>query len=324
MESRKIRSLIESELLEPTIKECCKIAFLSGAIRGAGELNFTMKGFSLEFRHLNKVFIDTVAKIINGLYDENLSIELINLKSGYLSGEFFTLYVPVNIAKDLLEKCNIIVDDSNIINSIPNIMVKNICCKKAYLKGLYLACGYLKLPESIDNFELNNTRCGYELSFKLNSYLVKDDIKSLITKVAKVNAKSVCLRKNTNIIYIKNSEAICNFFTAIGSNKGVLEIYQIITERRMKNDINRANNFDLANIDKSVETGGKQIDAINKLDEEIGLENLPDAIRKLAYLRLANPDASLVYLAEISDPPVTKSCINHRLRKLMELANKDK
>lgn len=320
MESRLIRSLIESELIDISIKDCCKIAFISGAIRGSAQLNFTPKGFSLEFRNLNKIFVELIASMVSDIYKETLPVEKINLKSGYISGEFFTLYVPAFIAGDLLDRCGIISGGNDIVSTIPSAVVKNSCCKKSYLRGLYLGCGYLKVPQSIDNFELNSTKSGYELSFKLNSSLVKEDIKSLISKVAKIGTKSVGLRKNCNIIYIKKSEAICNFFAAIGSNNGVLQIYQIMTERKMKNDINRANNFDLANIDKSLATGEKQIKAINKIESAEGLDSLPEELRTLAYLRLANPDASLTHLAEISNPPLSKSGINHRFRRIMEIA----
>ena len=322
MESQQIRSLIESELIVISAKDCCKIAFISGAIRGSAQLNFTPKGFSLEFRNLNKTFVELVAGMLCSIYGENLPVEKINLKSGYMSGEFFTLYVPAFIASDLLDKCGIVSGGNNIISNIPSEMIKSSCCKKSYLRGLYLGCGYLKVPQSIDNFELNSTKSGYELSFKLNSSLVKEDIKVLISKVAKITERSVGLRKNSNIIYIKNSQVICNFFTAIGSNRGVLEIYQIMTERKMKNDINRANNFDLANIDKSLATGEKQIRAINIIDRAVGLDSLPEELKTLAYLRLANPDASLTHLAEISEPALTKSGINHRFRRIMDIASK--
>lgn len=323
MESRQIRSLITEELLSAGLKDCCKYSLISGAIRGAGELSFNMKGFSLEFRHLNADFIKLLAKIINNLYNENFPVEELKLQSGYLSGDFYTLYVPVDVAKDLLDKCGIVKNGCEILSDIPIYLVKNPCCRKAYLRGLYLACGYLKVPEGIDDFSLSSTKGGYQVSLKLNSSLVKESVKDLIIKVAKIPNKSVGERKNSNVLYLKNSDAICNFFTAIGSNKGVLEIYQIITERKMKNDINRANNFDLANIDKRVATGEKQIAAINRLDETLGLSNLPEELYKLAILRLNNPDAGLTELGQISNPPVSKSCINHRLRKLMELSEKN-
>ncbi len=323
MESRQIRSLITEELISAGIKDCCYYAFLSGAIRGAGELSFNMKGFSLEFRHLNAAFVNLLAKIINNLYKENLIVEELKLQSGYLSGDFFTLYVPIEISKDLLDKCGIVKDGCEILSDIPSSLIKNTCCKRSYLRGLYLACGYLKVPEGIDNFSLNSTKGGYQVSLKLNSALVKNSVKELIIKVAKISAKTVGERKNSNVLYLKNSDAICNFFTAIGSNKGVLEIYQIITERKMKNDVNRANNFDLANIDKRVAAGEKQIASIKRLEETVGLDNLPAELQKLAVLRLNNPDLGLVELGQISNPPVSKSCINHRLRKLMELSEKN-
>ena len=322
MESRQIRNLIAEELLLAGIKDCCKYAFLSGAIRGAGELSFNLKGFSLEFRHLNITFVQLLAQIINSLYSENYAVEELKLQSGYLSGDFFTLYVPIDVATDLLEKCGIVKNSCEIISDIPSFLIKNYCCNKAYLRGLYLACGYLKVPEGIDNFSLISTKGGYQVSLKLNSSLVKEAVKDLIIKVAKIPNNSVGERKNSNVIYLKNSDAICNFFTAIGSNKGVLEIYKIITERKMKNDINRANNFDLANIDKRVATGEKQIAAIKRLDEAFGIDNLPEDLYKLAVLRLNNPDAGLTELGQMSNPPVGKSCINHRLRKIMELSEK--
>ena len=119
------------------------------------------------------------------------------------------------------------------------------------------------------------------------------------------------------VTYFKQSEAIEDFFTTIGASASAMEIMSAKVEKDMRNAINRRVNCDSANADKIVSAAQAQLDKIRQLDREIGLDNLPRDLAEIALLRVANPEASLSDLAMLSDPPVTKSCVNHRLRKLM-------
>lgn len=319
--SRAIYEEIKSELICYEEKSCCEYAFISGAIRGAGELNFTMKGFSLTFRHTEQGLMDKIRDMVNRLYLENLTTEKTYIDMGYAKGDFYTLSIPVEIAAELLEKCGVVRNRCELIDVLPTELTGRICCKKAYLRGLFLSCGYLAVPEEISDWHGGKTKSGYSLEFNLNSDIVIKSVIRLIIKAAKLEEKSVLTRKKGSVVYIKNAEAIVAVLTAMGSAVGVLKFHEIMAERQMKNDVNRANNFDLANIDKALSASEKQISDIEKLDREIGIDNLPFALAETCRMRLAYPDAGLAELGSKFTPPIGKSCINHRMRKLAAMAN---
>ena len=127
-------------------------------------------------------------------------------------------------------------------------------------------------------------------------------------------------RKGNSVTYFKQSEAIEDFLTAIGAPLAAMEIMNAKAEKDLRGSVNRRVNCDSANLDKAVDAALEQVEAIERYARSRGLDALPDKLRATAELRLSHPELTLSQLAALSDPPVTKSCLNHRLRKLMELA----
>ena len=126
-------------------------------------------------------------------------------------------------------------------------------------------------------------------------------------------------RRGANCLsYLKQSETIADFLTAVGAPVAALDVISAKVERDMRNEINRKVNCDTANADKVVAAAQEQIDAIRRIERDYGLDVLPEKLQSAALLRIANPEASLADLATLSYPPVTKSCLNYRLKKLME------
>ena len=130
-------------------------------------------------------------------------------------------------------------------------------------------------------------------------------------------ARSIDRGANT-VLYFKKSEAIEDFLTKIGAPCAAMDIMSAKVEKSMNNTINRKVNCDTANADKVVAAAQEQIDAIRRIERDYGLDVLPEKLQSAALLRIANPEASLADLATLSYPPVTKSCLNYRLKKLME------
>ncbi len=130
-------------------------------------------------------------------------------------------------------------------------------------------------------------------------------------------ARSIDRGANT-VLYFKKSEAIEDFLTKIGAPCAAMDIMSAKVEKSMNNSINRKVNCDTANADKVVAAAQEQIDAIRRIERDYGLDVLPEKLQSAALLRIANPEASLADLAMLSYPPVTKSCLNYRLKKLME------
>ena len=123
------------------------------------------------------------------------------------------------------------------------------------------------------------------------------------------------------LIYFKQSEHIEDLLTKIGAPAAAMDIMTAKVDKEIRNGANRAMNCDMANVNKTLDAAQEQVSAIERLRESRRWELLPEKLRQTAELRLAYPELSLTQLAERCDPPVTKSCINHRMRKLMEEAN---
>ena len=129
-------------------------------------------------------------------------------------------------------------------------------------------------------------------------------------------------RNGSSITYFKQSDQIEDFLTMIGAPVAAMNIMSAKLEKDLRNSVNRRLNCDSANLDKAVEAAQEQLEAIRRLQACDLLEQLPDKLQETAALRLEYPELSLSELAEEFDPPISKSCLNHRLRKLMELARK--
>ncbi len=178
------------------------------------------------------------------------------------------------------------------------------CCRAAFIRGAFLAGGSITDPEK-----------RYHLELVTDHMNVSRETYSMLLEMGFEPHDTT--RAGHYITYFKQSEAIEDFFTTIGAAGAAMDIMQAKIEKDMRNSINRKVNCDSANADKIVSAAAAQLDKIRLLDRELGLENLPLDLQEVAFLRIANPEASLSDLAMLSDPPVSKSGINHRLRKLM-------
>ena len=196
--------------------------------------------------------------------------------------------------------------ESALVNHINLGVLEEDCCKAAFLRGAFLAGGSITDPSK---------RCHLELVTDHKN--VAGETVSILQEMG-FNPR-VAARAGHQVIYFKQSEAAEDFFTTIGASGAAMELMSAKVEKEMRNAINRQINCDSANADKTVSAAQAQLDRIREIERDIGLENLPRDLAEVALLRIANPAISLADLALLADPPVTKSCINHRMRKLMHL-----
>ena len=180
-------------------------------------------------------------------------------------------------------------------------------CLQSFLRGAFLAGGSVSDPEK-----------SYHMELVTEHYYVNREVMSALSELG-FRAGSA-LRGGRYLLYFKNSVIIEDLLTSMGAPVSAMGIMQEKINKSMKNSVNRQINCDEANSDKTVAAAERQLTAITQLRERGELEGLPDKLRETAYLRLENPELSIAQLAEMCDPPVTKSCLNHRLRRLMELA----
>ena len=185
-------------------------------------------------------------------------------------------------------------------------MVEENCCRAAFLRGAFLAGGSVTDP-----------RKGYHLELATSHHSVSREVLALMRELDQ-EPKSA-QRKGNAVIYFKQSEKIEDFLTCVGAPLAAMEVMNAKLERDLRGKVNRRVNCDAANLDKAVEAAMAQVEAIRRLEGDGALITLPDKLREAAALRLAHPEDTLAQLAQRCDPPITKSALNHRLRKLVEL-----
>lgn len=188
-------------------------------------------------------------------------------------------------------------------------LLEDECCRTAFLRGAFLAGGSVTDPEKRYHLELDT---GHAQASR--------EVATLLTEMGFL-PHSV-RRGGSSVIYFKQSEHIEDILTTIGAPAAAMDIMTAKVDKEIRNGANRAMNCDMANVNKTIDAALEQKNAIQRLQENGRLERLPEKLRQTALLRLQYPEMSLSQLAEKCDPPVTKSCMNHRMRKLLEEAKK--
>ena len=187
-------------------------------------------------------------------------------------------------------------------------LLENDCCRRAFLRGAFLAGGSVTDPEKRYHLELSTTH----LKVSRETELLLDELE-LKPKATE--------RKGSSVLYFKQSEAIEDFLTLIGAPVSAMAVMSAKIEKDWRNDANRKTNCDAANVDKAVAAAQEQLAALRRLEERGQFDTLPEKLRQTAELRRAHPEVTLQELAELHEPPLTKSAVNHRLRKLLALGN---
>lgn len=181
------------------------------------------------------------------------------------------------------------------------------CCRAAFVRGAFLAGGSVTDPEKRYHLELATPH--RSVSREVYSMLLDMGFSPRETE-----------RSGNSLLYFKQADAIADLFTTIGASGTAMKIMTAKVEKEMRNTIVRQINCDSANTDKTVAAAQEQLRAIKFIAREFGLDALPEPLRDAALLRITNPEASLADLAQLSSPSVTKSCLSHRLKKIISLA----
>lgn len=192
-----------------------------------------------------------------------------------------------------------------------DVVIEQTCCKRAFLRGTFLATGSISDPMKGYHFEIV---CIDEERAK--------QIRDVIAAFS-LNPK-IIKRKKYYIVYLKEGDMIVDILNIMEASKALMELENIRILKDVRNSVNRQVNCEAANIQKTVSAAQRQLDDIEFLKEHVGLEGLPDSLREIAILRLKYQDASLKELGKMLDPPVGKSGVNHRLRKLGQMAKDQK
>ena len=188
-------------------------------------------------------------------------------------------------------------------------LLEDDCCRAAFLRGAFLAGGSVTDPEK-----------RYHLELSTSHVQASREVSALMQDMGFL-PRSV-MRGGSAVIYFKQSEHIEDLLTTLGAPVAATEIMTAKVDKEIRNGANRAMNCDMANVNKTLDAVAAQQEAIEKLEKAGQLEKLPEKIQETARLRMQNPELPLAQLAALFDPPISKSCLNHRIRKIMEEARK--
>jgi cell division protein WhiA len=194
--------------------------------------------------------------------------------------------------------------ESTLSHHINYGMLENECCRQSFLRGAFLAGGSVTDPDK-----------RYHLELATGHPSVSREAFSLMLEMG--FAPKDARRSGGFVTYFKQSEAIEDVLTTLGAPLAAMGIMQAKMQKDMRNAVNRRVNCDTANADKIVLAAQEQLDAIRELDRRVGLDSLPETLQETAMLRIANPESSLSDLAMLASPPVSKSCMSHRMKKLL-------
>ena len=297
-------------------KKCCMLAEIAGFIRVCGSIRLAGGGkFKIVTVTENAAVARHYKKLLKTYFKIDAGLEVGQSESLRKRRIYMITIGPDQLSEQILRETGIFMIREGmdyISDGIYDGVIKTKCCRKAYLRGLFLGAGTITNPEK-----------GYHFEIVTSTETLAGDTKKLINSFVDLHAK-VTSRKKSYVTYVKDSGQIKDILAIMGAHSQYFTFEDVVLTKEMRNAANRQSNCDQANIDKALATSSRQISAIKKVAESQGLKSLPEKLRITALLRLENPEATLEQLGEMLDPPIKKSGINKRLKKIEEIAEKIK
>jgi len=294
------------------------LAFLAGLTKSVGTLEIVAKRINLclaldSFEQGMKI-VEEFKKF----YPTEFELTIPSQKEGAKGSAHCLLQAPHGFSKQILVDFGIMTADGDALDSfvsgVPFGLLKKEGSKSAFLKGLFFGFGSVYVPSMSGDEE---KRDGYHLELKFDSEEYALDVVKLFDYF-NLSAKT-SERGESFLVYFKDKDEISKVLSLMGLNECVLKLQAIIDERETANSLNRAIICETANMDKTFAAASKHLLAIGKIMANNLFEALSPVLRDTAQARMDHPESSLQDLAEMLD--VTKSCLNHRLRKLVEIAD---
>ncbi len=190
---------------------------------------------------------------------------------------------------------------------VSSLLLRSVCCRRAFLRGTFISSGSVSDPRKSYHFEI---ACQSREKAKEICHMIRE-----FGQEAKMVE-----RKKYHVVYVKEGNAIADLLNIMGAHKSLMDLENVRILRGISGNVNRQVNCETANLNKTVSAAVEQARDITYIREKMGLESLPDPLREMAWVRLENPDMPLKDLGNLLHPPVGKSGVNHRLRKLKEIA----
>lgn len=285
-------SQVKNELVEHYAKaRHCNLAELSAFLHACGEFYADRRGkFWLKFSTENILVARKCFTLMEKTF--NIGTDIVIRRNASGNSFTYTLYYK-----------------GDEVQAVGNAIVQSICCKRAYIRGAFIASGSMSDPSKSYHFEIV---CNTE---EKANYL-RDIIHSFDLDAKIVN------RKKAYVVYLKEGAQIVDVLNVMEAHESLMELENVRILKEMRNSVNRKVNCETANINKTVSASRRQVEDITYIRDTVGFDTLPEGLRDVALTRLAYPEAALKELGSLLETPVGKSGVNHRLRKLSEIAEK--
>ena len=295
----------------PEARHCC-IAELSAIFELCGRVIYTEKGkiyikihtenvavarkyFTLLKKSFN-IIVDVSVK--RNIYLKKSCIYTVTVADDAMSRKILLAARLMNFSGEIEENYSL----------TDNLIIQNPCCRRAYLRGSLLAAGSISDPQKTYHFEITCTNA--EKAEQLQQMMIYFE----------VDAK-VVLRKKYYVVYVKDGSQIVDMLNVMEAHNALMALENIRIAKEIRNSVNRQVNCEMANINKTVLAAKKQVEDILYIKNTVGFGELTEGLREMAQIRIEYPEASLVELGRMLSSPVGKSGVNHRLRKLSQIAD---
>lgn len=299
---------VKEEILRQEIrKRCCKFAWLIAIVRNSASVEIQKGIINIVIQTKSALIARRVFEFVKLLYG---CASRIVMKKIHSSTVYNVVIKDMSVVGDILKRAGI----ERYAKAIKYTKIDIAkCCKRAYIRGLFLVNGSINCPSKSYHLEITNANGVLALQNK-------EILKEVGIEFKTVERKELC------VLYIKDGESISNFLNIVKAHKALMEFENVRVVKDVKNNINRVINCETANLEKVVNTSVRQLKCIEYIDKTIGIDNLPLRLREIARIRQDYKELSLKDLGQMLTPALGKSGVNYRLKKLeqiaMELMNK--
>ena len=295
-------------------KKCDQLAEIAGFLRVSGSLRLTGRGkFTIVIATDNPAIARHYKRLIREYFQIDAKLEVGGAEALKKGHTYMLTISPEDRSESILRETGILLvrEGNNFISDgIYEELIRKKCCKRVYMRGMFMGTGTISDPEK-----------SYHLEFVCESRTLANDLKKMINSFVDLSVK-VVQRRNRWVVYMKNSQYISDMLALMGAHAQMLAFENVRVQKSVYNQTTRIMNCDNANTDRTLDASEKQIRAIRILEETGQLSVLTDKLRELARLRVENPEASLTQLGEMMEPKLGKSGVNNRMKRILSMAEK--
>lgn len=290
----------------------CMLAEIAATIIMAGEIKYEAQRFQIKFQTENAAIARKYFTMVKKAFNINTEVVLKTHKKMHKKQNYVILTKTSEDAEKILRATTLLKYEEGhptLRDFVDLTVIQSTCCKRAYLRGAFLGAGSVSDPEK-----------GYHLEFVNQTHRQAEFLKDIMISLEM--EPKVVPRKGNFVLYLKEGTQIVDLLNIMGAHIALMELENVRIVKEVRNNVNRIVNCETANLKKTVSAAVRQMQDIEFIQNTIGIAALPENLRQVATYRLEYPSSSLKELGELLTPAVGKSGVNHRLKKISEIADK--